>query len=100
MRLKQVIILGLVAIASLIFINQGIAHDWYPAACCSGSDCAPIPCEAIIEHGRELVYRGLTFSGDMIKNSQDHQCHACIHEYGAGSGTWYKPYCIFIQNGS
>lgn len=101
MRLKHVIISGIFVIATLFLTNQGIAHDWYPPACCSGHDCAPIPCESIIEKGRELLYQGLSFTGDMIKPSQDGQCHACIMDMHPPEGTPYRhPLCLFIQNGS
>lgn len=101
MRLKQAIITGLILIASVFLIREGIAHDWYPPICCGGHDCAPIACEAITEKGKSLIYQGLEFSGDMIKNSQDGQCHACIMQYSPeGSEPFRKPMCIFIQNGS
>lgn len=98
---KHYIIAGLILIATLFLTSKGIAHDWYPLSCCAGHDCAPIPCESIIEKGRSLMYQGLEFSGDMIKNSEDHQCHACIMSYSPeGSEAYRKPMCIFIQNGS
>lgn len=77
-------------VACLILI-----HSWYPAECCSDRDCRPVPCEQLVEHGDGSVeYRGLSFTGTMVRNSLDGQCHVCLDEHNA------RPYCVFIQNNS
>jgi len=100
MRLKLVIITCLIVIASVSFTH---AHDWYPYYCCAEHDCHPVDCEAIIDKGKEVIYHGLSFMGDMIRSSQDGQCHACIiHEHLPNNGDAYSPIprCIFLQQGS
>jgi len=76
------------------------AHDWYPLACCSGHDCHPIPCESIIEQGKELIYNGHHFVNTMIKPSQDGLCHVCISNENHSLDYSPVPHCIFIQNNS
>jgi hypothetical protein len=89
---------------SVIFLltTPAVAHDWYPYQCCSDQDCHPIPCETIEEKGKSLIYNGYTFSGDMIKPSQDGQCHVCIqNEKPPHSFTHNpRPLCIFPLMGS
>lgn len=89
----------LIIFISLVTLGVAHAHDWYPFNCCSGNDCHPIPCEAIIEKGKELIYGNFSFSDTMIKPSQDGSCHVCIsNEYNKLMTP--VPHCIFIQQGS
>lgn len=98
MRYIKVIILSILVIASL---NTALsAHDWYPYDCCSEKDCHPIPCEAIKEQGKNLVYNGYTFFEDMIKPSLDGQCHVCISNEVPNPDFTPFPHCIFIQQNS
>lgn len=76
------------------------AHDWYPAACCSGNDCHPVPCEQLKEVGRNLVYQGFSFYDTMIKPSLDEACHVCISNEFSIENYSPVPHCVFIQQGS
>jgi hypothetical protein len=76
---------------------QANAHDWYPSACCGGTHCHPITsCSEIIENAKGVVWDGIQFTKDMIKPSQDNQCHVCIVKY---YDTSLNPKCVFIQQG-
>jgi hypothetical protein len=36
-------------LALLFATSKARAHDWYPASCCSGKDCEPVPYTAVVE---------------------------------------------------
>jgi hypothetical protein len=93
-------IVALVAAGSLLGIPAQ-AHDWYPAECCNGSDCAPA--DAVVrlssdgkpprllvtsKHGTALVPVTLPY-----RESKDHRMHICMRPslYG-GMGV----ICIFM----
>jgi hypothetical protein len=98
MVLKRLILACIILIASA---NITSSHEWYSAGCCSGQDCHPIRCEAISEQGKELIYKGYHFFNDMIKPSQDAQCHVCIsNEFHDNPDFTPVPHCIYIQQGS
>ena len=67
-----------------------LAHNWYPANCCSDKDCIPIPCDQIIETVKGYSYKGLEFATSSVYPSLDQFCHACINNFG-------MPLCLFIQ---
>src|SRR5882724_1695133 len=82
--LKKVLILFL--LTSLIYGlgTLGLhAHDWYPAACCSGVDCHPIAsCSELTEGLKGTVDWGkYHFQDFQVHPSLDNQCHVCIHPY-------------------
>jgi hypothetical protein len=101
------------ALASALMWGPAQAHDWYPADCCSGRDCAPVtkieqiptakpagagaifgsatslPSQLVIttEHGAVLVPENFP-----RRESHDGQWHACIR------GTMFSPpvlICLF-----
>lgn len=89
----------LVALALLASAHQAMAHDWYPANCCSGTDCHPVPCEAINEKANgAMSWNGWQYDKNQIKVSQDAQCHAC--HWGPHDAPGKAPsdhgYCLFI----
>ena len=69
-----------------------LAHNWYPADCCSGDDCHPIPCSIVhparggyVIHGADIglppEYGGeneVEFSGPNVRPSLDENCHLCL----------------------
>lgn len=64
-------------------------HSWYPALCCSDTDCKPVPCEEISEVDKGFSYQGVFFSKDKEQPSKDNQCHVCMIP-GASEGL-----CLF-----
>jgi hypothetical protein len=75
-----------------------LAHDWYPAECCSGQDCHPVPCEEIDGN----LYRNTIFPS--VRQSLDDKCHACFierhgYEHGKGELHYIVPFCLFTQKG-
>ncbi len=64
------------------------AHDWYPLACCRGTevggDCAPLPASRVKE-----TPQGYLIDGKILKSyaetrwSPDGQFHACFPASGA-----------------
>lgn len=83
----------------ILFSNLVQAHEWYDAACCSGHDCHPIPCEEIIEKGKSLFYKGWEFYNTMIKPSKDAACHVCIGNELSTEIT-PVPHCIYVLQGT
>jgi len=97
--------------AALLVAPAAQAHDWYPADCCSGMDCAPVEKVEIIPAMR---YAGLGFQSKapsiMVvttkhgtvtiprddptfkpRVSKDAQMHACIRQTANGA----KLICFF-----
>lgn len=70
-----------------------LAHNWYPADCCSDKDCYPIACKDIIQTSSGYIWDGLAFATKMIRPSQDALCHVC---YQVTEGIRI-PLCLFIQ---
>lgn len=74
------------------------AHSWYPAKCCSGTDCKPVPCDSLVElKGGDMGYvdengKAYRFAKEKINPSEDNECHVCIH------ATSDQPLCVFIIN--
>lgn len=86
--------------ASFFLVQSSIvlAHHWYPLECCSGQDCKPVDCLELKETGKGIKYKDITFTKDMIKPSQDLQCHVCLGESKDITGqTNYTPRCVFIH---
>lgn len=84
---------------SLILTGGSIAHEWYPAACCSGNDCRPVECSELVERGKGIAYRNFYFYDQMIKPSLDGQCHVCISNETTPEFI-PVPHCVFIQQNS
>ena len=95
-----IIPLSAIMIAAFLNVSQAPAHGWYPIACCSGYDCAPV-IKAIAsgdgtlivttKHGTAMVPSDMT-----RRESQDHQMHACIRPDQAGIP---RVVCIFMPPG-
>ena len=79
-------------------VTEVYAHDWYSQSCCASQHCHPISsCSEILENAKGVVWDGLQFTKDMIKPSQDTQCHVCTNQ---GMNGYYNPICIYVQQGS
>jgi len=77
--------------AALALATPALAHSWYPAACCSGTDCEPLPIENISESkdGWTINFCSNTRPGLCIANgfvkrgqekiSQDGGYHVCFN---------------------
>jgi hypothetical protein len=76
--------------AKFLSVAVLFAHSWYPAQCCGGAECRPVPCEEVhpVQPGYE--YRGRTFL--TATPSPDWQCHACFQ--GPVN------HCLFIPMGT
>jgi hypothetical protein len=87
--------IALAALAALAALPApAVAHDWYPATCCSGYDCQPVPASAVTVEDGQVVLR--LAPGDHVmapgggewrlpegslRPSPDGQAHACITRY-------------------
>lgn len=71
------------------------AHDWYPLACCSASDCYPVgeglrePAPTITPGGYRL-HDGVVVPFSAARPSPDGQFHVC-RQGGAASGALISP---------
>ena len=75
------------------------AHSWYPPECCSGQDCHPVPCETLrgeMNGGLTYLPANTSFRANMVRPSQDAQCHICTSRPDGGG----FPYCAFTLQGS
>lgn len=86
-----IIILGLIT-----GLHQAEAHSWYPLVCCGGQDCHPVPCQDLINTGKDYVYHGIHFLKEQVQPSLDNQCHVCISNENI-PGMTPIPHCAFIQ---
>jgi hypothetical protein len=76
----------IVGLLGFVVPDCAFAHSWYDQACCSGTDCEPIPFEAVteVEGGWMVAYVG-KMSGPISafvprggeRHSQDGRFHAC-----------------------
>lgn len=71
------------------------AVDWYDKACCDNRDCKPVdgkPEPEAVIHGDKPAYRyrGLVFTQDKFKRSQDERFHVCIQPHMG------IPLCIYL----
>lgn len=86
---------------ALLLSAPAHAHDWYEPACCSDTDCAPIPDTAVREgpNGYEVTLQpgqhpmvkaplSYVVPYDKAKQSPDGKYHACI------TATGYRP-CFY-----
>lgn len=107
--LTCVVVWVLVVALSECMYNRAHAHSWYPAHCCSTTDCHAVPQEELEEQpdGRwKHLPSGLTFDKDKTYPSQDRHWHVCIGDVvnydGGGEVTidaGKRPLCVFIQLG-
>jgi hypothetical protein len=70
-------------------------HSWYPDDCCGDMHCHPTRCEDITSDGVFWHWRGLEFSGGMVKSTRDADCHVC-HDMEGGKPV--GPRCLFVRN--
>lgn len=47
--MRALVAFAMLALASCSAGTPVYAHDWYPASCCSGTDCAPIGPQSVRE---------------------------------------------------
>jgi hypothetical protein len=66
---------------SLVPPAGALAHDWYPAACCSEKDCRPLveaKGESVLESAKGWeLWDGRTVPRDTAKLSPDGHFHLC-----------------------
>lgn len=62
-----------------VMLSKPRAHEWYPAGCCSGTDCAPIEAARVKPEGNGYVIDGrFTVAPADVKESLDGRYHACF----------------------
>jgi len=75
-----------------------LAHSWYPADCCSGEDCRPVPASDLRELDKgEWLYipLALVYQKRQVFPSQDSNYHVCYTRW------WPKAsLCLFIVQGA
>lgn len=69
--------------------------DWYENACCNNRDCKPVDGkpepEAVMHGGKPAYrYRGMVFTQDKFKRSQDERFHVCVQPHMG------IPLCIYL----
>src|ERR1700739_4274719 len=80
------------AVKHLIIAALMLAHSWYPQECCHDNDCHPVPCAELSYRDKDLVWRKhIYFSGPMIRESNDGNCHVCVEEGPSVSIIPYVP---------
>lgn len=71
----------LIAVLSLCLVltTPALAHDHYPAACCTANeDCKPVACAEIEQIGPAAWRHGAaTFGTNAVREPIDDRCHAC-----------------------
>lgn len=89
------------ALALLLALSAAAAaHDapsgWaYPYNCCADHDCRPIACGDIVREGDgSFTYTAKHVRFSEIKDSGDHQCHACWLHDGTAAQRSYGT-CLF-----
>jgi hypothetical protein len=92
------VVLVAVPLLLIVFMRAPRAHDapsgWpYPKDCCSdtGRECRRVSCLAISERRDGWYYNGMVFTGMMLRQSGDSDCHACYSPDGV-------PHCILLPN--
>lgn len=88
----------------LCLAGPAAAHSWYDAACCSTTDCAPIPTRAVTaaQEGWVVMLQGsdhpqidgpvvftVPYGSRRERKSQDMNFHACLRRTG-------KPICLYV----
>ena len=89
----------MLAAAVMLFNGSATAHSWYPYECCHDGDCRPVPCVELSYRDKDLVWRQhLYFSGPMIRESKDGNCHVCVKDSLNASIIPYLPLCVFVPS--
>ena len=89
----------MLAAAVMLFNGSATAHSWYPHECCHDGDCRPVPCAELSYRNKDLVWRQhLYFSGPMIRESKDGNCHVCVKEGLNANVIPYLPLCVFVPS--
>jgi hypothetical protein len=87
------------AVKHLIIAALMLTHSWYPQECCHDNDCRPVPCTELSYRGKDVVWRKhIYFSGPMIRESKDGNCHVCVKEGLSASIIPYLPICVFVPH--
>jgi hypothetical protein len=85
------------AVKHLIIAAVMLAHSWYPRECCHEKDCLPVPCAELSYQDKDVVWRKhVYFSGRMIRESNDGNCHGCVEKGLNASTIPYVPLCVFV----
>ena len=75
------------------------AHSWYPLECCHDNDYRPVSGTELSCRGKDVVWRKhIYFSGPMIRESKDGDCHVCVKEGLSASIIPYLPICVFVPH--
>ena len=81
----------------LTIVALALAHSWYPRECCHDNDCLPVPCADLSFHDKDVVWRKhLYFTGPMIRESKDGNCHVCVEGGLTADIIPYLPLCVFV----
>lgn len=86
-----IMILGLLAMALLIWAATAHAHSFYDLECCQDKDCRPVACSEVRRVGPGWVWKDRSFTPAMLRFSPDGNCHVCVG---------VAPHCIYLPQGS
>lgn len=75
------VVLILALLLGLILAGEARAHDWYPRACCSDIDCAPLSPERVVptQGGYIVMFEGEEYlvPYENANSSPDGRYHLC-----------------------
>lgn len=79
LRFAQISALGALLAAAPLWAARLLAHEWYPAYCCSGQDCYEIgPDELeVVDRGYFVKATGEYFPREGVPESPDGKFHRC-----------------------
>ncbi|MHB2169927.1 hypothetical protein [Alsobacter sp. R-9] len=88
-------------LVGFLVVDKAMAHSWYPAECCSSSDCEMISASQLRrDETGWILPSGETVPFAAARDSLDHQFHWC--RYG-GNGSLIRPSgkapCLFVPPG-
>ena len=71
-------------LALLLLAGPAMAHSWYDADCCSGTDCAPLEPDEVKALADGYHFRGfvLPYRDPRIRVSKDPDYHWCENPKG------------------
>jgi len=85
------------AASALGAAGPGMAHSWYPSACCNDLDCAPVDRVEHLPAGGMRLTAGhievIVPPGFPVMPSADARVHVCTYRNMAGR---YLPRCVFL----
>ncbi len=89
------------AVILALLAGTASAHDWYPVACCSGKDCAPLSASdyELTAEGYRIIASGEIIPYGTERMSPDGSVHRCSWQGKPGNrtiGMNYDKPCFWV----